>query len=86
VQFIAGAKQVDPDKPFYLHFCTGATHARHHVPREWADKYAGNFDGGWDAYRTRTFTRQKEPGVVPADCELSRHDPDVPDWDSLSAD
>ncbi len=86
VQFIADAKQVDPDKPFYLHFCPGATHAPHHVPKEWADKYAGKFDDGWDAYRTRTFARQKELGIVPADCELSRHDPDVPDWDSLTAD
>jgi arylsulfatase A-like enzyme len=86
VQFIADAKQVDPDKPFYLHFCPGATHAPHHVPKEWADKYAGKFADGWDAYRTRTFTRQKELGIVPADCELSRHDPDVPEWDSLTAD
>ncbi len=85
-QFIADAKQVDPDKPFYLHFCPGATHAPHHVPKEWADKYAGVFDDGWDAYRERTFARQKELGVVPADCELSRHDPDVPDWGSLTPD
>jgi arylsulfatase A-like enzyme len=86
MQFIADAKQVDPDKPFYLHFCPGATHAPHHVPKEWADKYAGQFDDGWDAYRERTFARQKELGIVPADCELSRHDPDVPDWGSLTPD
>ena len=84
--FVADAKQVDPDKPFYLHFCPGATHAPHHVPKEWADKYAGKFDDGWDAYRETTFARQKELGIVPADCELSRHDPDVPEWDSLSDD
>jgi arylsulfatase len=86
VQFVADAKQVDPDKPFYLHFCPGATHAPHHVPKDWADKYAGKFDDGWDAYREHTFARQKDLGIVPADCELSRHDPDVPDWDSLSTD
>ena len=86
IGFIADANQVDPDKPFYLHFCPGATHAPHHVPKEWADKYAGKFNDGWDAYRTKTFARQKELGIVPADCELSRHDPDVPDWDSLSDD
>ena len=86
VQFIADAKQVDPNKPFFLHFCPGATHAPHHVPKEWADKYAGRFNDGWDAYRERSFARQKELGIVPPDCELSRHDPDVPDWDSLSAD
>lgn len=86
ISFIADAKQVAPDKPFYLHFCPGATHAPHHVAREWADRYAGRFDEGWDAYRRETFARQKELGVVPADAELSRHDPDVPEWESLSPD
>ena len=85
IEFIADARQVDPDKPFYLHLCFGATHAPHHVPKEWADKYAGKFDDGWDAYREKVFARQKELGIVPADTELSRHDPDVPDWDSLPA-
>ncbi len=83
IGFIADAKQVDPDKPFYLHLCFGAAHAPHHAPKEWADRYAGQFDEGWDVYRERVFARQKELGVVPADAELSRHDPDVPDWDSL---
>jgi arylsulfatase A-like enzyme len=84
IQFIADAKQVAPDKPFFLDFCTGATHAPHHVPKEWADRYAGRFDGGWDAYREQVFARQKELGLVPPDAQLSRHDPDVPDWESLS--
>jgi arylsulfatase A-like enzyme len=83
VEFIADSKQVDPDKPFYMHLCFGAMHAPHHVAKEWADKYKGQFDDGWDAYRDRTFARQKELGIVPADAELSRHDPDVPEWDSL---
>ena len=83
IEFIADARQIDPDKPFYLHLCFGATHAPHHVPKEWADKYAGQFDDGWDAYREKTFARQKELGIVPANAELSRHDPDVPDWDAL---
>jgi arylsulfatase A-like enzyme len=86
IQFIADAKQVDPDKPFYLHFCPGATHAPHHVPKEWADKYAGAFDDGWEAYREKVFARQKEQGIVPTDAELSRHDPDVPEWGTLSDD
>jgi arylsulfatase A-like enzyme len=86
IDFIADAKQVAPHKPFYLHFCPGATHAPHHVPKEWADRYEGQFDDGWDAYRDRVFARQKELGVMPADAELSRHDPDVPEWDSLSPD
>ena len=85
VSFIADSKQADPQKPFYLHLCFGATHAPHHVGKEWADKYKGVFDDGWDAYREKTFARQKELGIVPADAELSRHDPDVPDWDSLPA-
>ena len=86
ISFIADAKQVAPDKPFYLHFCPGATHAPHHVAKQWADRYAGRFDDGWDAYRRETFARQKELGVIPADAELSRHDPDVPEWESLSPD
>ena len=86
IQFISDAKQVDPDKPFYLHFCTGATHAPHHVPKEWADRYQGVFDDGWDAYREKVFARQKELGIVPQTAELSRHDPDVPAWESLSDD
>ena len=85
IEFIADARQIDPDKPFYLHLCFGATHAPHHVPKEWADKYAGQFDDGWQAYREKTLARQKELGIVPANTELSRHDPDVPDWDSLPA-
>ena len=79
IEFITDLRQIDPDKPFYLHLCFGATHAPHHVPKEWADKYAGQFDDGWDAYRERVFARQKELGILPADAELSRHDPDVPD-------
>ncbi|AEH10598.1 MULTISPECIES: arylsulfatase [Protofrankia] len=86
IDFIADAKQVAPSKPFFLNFCTGATHAPHHVPREWADRYSGRFDDGWDAYRERVFARQKEFGVVPPEAELSRHDPDVPAWDSLTPD
>ncbi len=83
---IADAKQVAPNKPFFMYFCTGAQHAPHHVPREWADKYKGQFDDGWDAYRQKVFARQKKLGIIPADTVLSRHDPDVQDWDALSAD
>ena len=55
-------------------------HAPHHVPKEWADKYKGKFDDGWDAYREKTFAQQKKLGIVPQNAELSRHDPDVQDW------
>ena len=84
VGFIADAKQVAPSKPFFLYFAPGAMHAPHHVTTEWSDKYRGRFDEGWDAYREEVFARQKELGVIPADAELSAHDPDVPDWGSLS--
>ena len=86
ISFIADSKQVAPNKPFFMYFCPGAAHAPHHVPKEWADKYKGKFDDGWDAYREKTFARQKELGIIPQDAELSRHDPDVPDWNTLSAD
>lgn len=83
---IADAKQVAPEKPFFMYFCTGAQHAPHHVPKEWADKYKGKFDKGWDAYREEVFARQKKMGIIPRDTVLSRHDPDVQDWRKLSAD
>jgi arylsulfatase A-like enzyme len=85
IGFIADAKQVAPNKPFFMYFCPGAGHAPHHVPKEWADQYKGHFDDGWDAYRERVFKRQKELGIVPQDAELSRHDPDVQDWNALPA-
>ena len=85
ISFVADAKQVAPNKPCFMYFCTGAMHAPHHVPKEWADKYQGVFDDGWEAYREKTFARQKELGVVPANTELSRHDPDVKPWAECSA-
>ncbi len=86
INFIADAKQVAPQKPFFLYFCPGAGHAPHQVPKAWADKYKGKFDSGWDKLRDEILARQKKLGVVPDDAELSRHDPDVPQWDPLSAD
>ncbi len=86
IAFIADTKQVAPDKPFFLYLAPGCAHAPHHVPKEWADQYKGQFDDGWDALREKTFKRQKELGIVPKDAELSRHDPDVQDWQKLSAD
>jgi len=83
---IADSKQVAPNKPFFMYFCPGAMHAPHHVPKEWADKYKGKFDAGWDAYREQVFAKQKELGILPSSAELSRHDPDVQDWKKLSAD
>jgi arylsulfatase len=86
IGFIADTKQVAPNKPFFLYFAPGAMHAPHHVTKEWADKYDGMFDDGWDAYREKAFAKQKEMGIAPQDAELSRHDPDVQDWDALPED
>ena len=86
IGFIADLKQVAPDKPFFLYFAPGANHAPHHVPKEWADKYKGKFDEGWDVYRETVFARQKELGIMPKDAKLSRHDPDVQEWAKLPAD
>jgi arylsulfatase len=85
IGFIADSKQVAPNKPFFMYFCPGAMHAPHHVPPEWADRYKGKFDDGWDAYRQKVFARQKELGIIPKDAELSRHDPDVKPWKDCSA-
>lgn len=86
IGFIADTKQLAPEKPFFLYFATGAQHAPHQVPKEWADKYKGKFDDGWDAYREKVFAKQKELGVIPQNTVLSRHDPDVQDWGQLPAD
>ena len=83
---IADAKQVAPTKPFYMYFAPGAMHSPRHVPKAWADAYAGQFDDGWDVYRKNVFARQQELGIVPSTADLSRHDPDVQDRETLSAD
>ncbi len=83
---IADAKQVAPNKPFFMYFAPGAMHSPHHVPKEWTDAYKGRFDAGWDAYRKGVFEKQKELGLIPPGTALSRHDPDVQDWDALPAD
>lgn len=84
--FIADAKQVAPDKPFFCYFALGAMHSPHHVPKAWADRYKGQFDDGWDAYRQRVFDRQVALGIVPPGTEISPPDPDVQDWSALGAD
>ena len=75
-----------PDKPFFLYFATGATHVPHHVPPEWIAKYKGKFDEGWDVVRARSFARQKQLGVIPANAELTPRPKEIPAWDSLTAD
>lgn len=77
-------KSIAPDKPFFTYFAPGATHAPHHVPKEWADKYTGQFDQGWDAVREETFARQKELGVIPQDAVLTERSAGIPAWDEMS--
>ena len=75
-----------PDKPFYVYFATGATHAPHHAPKEYAEKYRGKFDRGWDTLREETLARQIKLGVVPAGTKLTARPAEIPAWDSLTAD
>ena len=72
-----------PDKPFFMYWAPGAVHGPHHIFPEWADKYKGKFDGGWDQYRERVFARQKERGWIPADAKLTPRDATMAAWDSI---
>jgi arylsulfatase len=84
IKWIRQQKALMPDKPFFTYFAPGATHAPHHVPKEWADKYKGKFDMGWDKLREETFARQKKLGVIPQDCQLTARHPEIPSWESIS--
>jgi len=86
IQFVGDAKNVSPDKPFYLHYCPGTGHAPHHIFTEWSDKFKGKFDMGWDEYRNTVFANQKKMGLFEPGAVLSPPDPDVPPWDTLSDD
>lgn len=86
IAWVRQQKALMPDKPFFAYFAPGATHAPHHVTPEWADKYKGAFDDGWDALRERTFARQKELGVIPADAELTTRHGEIPSWDEMPED
>jgi len=79
-------KALMPDKPFFVYFAPGATHAPHHVPKEWADRYKGRFDQGWDALREEIFDRQKKAGVIPNDAELTVRPKEIPSWDAMPND
>ncbi len=86
IGWIGQQKALAPDRPFFVYFAPGATHAPHHVPKEWADKYRGKFDQGWDKVREETFARQKELGVIPPDCELTARHAEIPAWDEMPED
>jgi len=85
VEWLHAIRAQDSKKPWFLYYTTGATHAPHHVPKEWADKYKGKFDSGWDKYREETLARQKKLGIVPQNTELTKRPDLFPAWDSLNA-
>ncbi|MBT3393194.1 MAG: arylsulfatase [Elusimicrobiaceae bacterium] len=85
VEFITGTKSARPDRPFFMFWATGAMHAPHHATKYWIDKYKGKFDMGWDEARKQILARQKKFGIVPQDTELSPRIPEIPAWDSLTA-
>jgi arylsulfatase A-like enzyme len=85
INWIGQQKALLPDKPFFVYFAPGACHAPHHVPKEWADKYKGKFDKGWDKLREETFARQQKLGVIPADCKLTKRHEQIPGWDAMPA-
>jgi len=86
IRWMHEMKSIAPDKPFFLYVAPGATHAPHHAPKAWIDKFKGKFAGGWDVYREETFARQKKLGVVPQDAKLTVRSAGLPAWESLNAD
>ena len=85
VAYIRQQQSLTPDKPFFVYFAPGATHAPHHVPAAWIERYKGQFDQGWDAVREATLARQKALGVVPQACELTARAPGLPAWEAVPA-
>ena len=83
IKWVRQQKALMPDKPFFMYFAPGATHAPHQVPEEWIAKYQGQFDDGWDALRERIFARQKALGVIPADAQLTPRPAEIPSWDEM---
>jgi arylsulfatase A-like enzyme len=79
-------KALAPDKPFFMYWASGASHGPHQVPKEWADKYKGKFDDGWDKYRERVFQRAKQIGWVPQNTRLTPRPDTLPSWDSIPED
>ncbi len=86
IAWVRKVKSIAPDKPYFLYVAPGATHAPHQAPKSWIDKFKGQFDMGWDAYREQTLERQKKLGVVPKDTKLTTRSAGLPAWDGLNAD
>ncbi len=86
ITWVRTQQSLTPDKPFFVYFATGATHAPHQVPADWVDRYKGKFDEGWDVYREQTLARQIKLGVVPPGTKMAPKPDDIVDWDTLSGD
>lgn len=84
IEWLHAVRAQDASKPWMLYYATGCSHAPHHVAKEWADKYGGQFDKGWDKLREEILARQKQLGVVPQDTELTERPDLFPAWDSLN--
>ena len=84
VEWLHAVRAQDAQKPWMLYYSTGCSHAPHHVAKQWAERYKGRFDQGWDRYREETLARQKQLGIVPSDTELTERPELFPAWDSLS--
>jgi len=84
ISWMRQQKALMPDKPFFMYYAPGATHAPHHVPKEFIDRYKGQFDEGWDALREQILVRQKELGVVPPETELSARHEEIPAWEDVA--
>ena len=86
IRWLHQHKAFEADKPFFMYWASGCLHGPHHIMKEWADRYAGKFDDGWDAYRERVFERAKAQGWIPQDAQLTERDPTLPAWDDLPED
>ena len=86
ISWVRQQKALMPDKPFFMYFAPGATHAPHHVPKDWIEKYRGKFEHGWDRLRDDIFARQKQLGVIPANAELTKRHEQIPAWDAMAKD
>jgi arylsulfatase A-like enzyme len=86
ISWLGTHRALQPDKPFFMYWASGAIHGPHHIMKEWADKYKGKFDDGWDAYRERVFKRAKEKGWIPANAQLTSRHETMPSWESIPED
>ena len=82
INWMQAQHSLTPDKPFFVYFAPGATHAPHHVPKAYIDRYKGEFNQGWDELRKETFARQKKMGVIPKSAELTQRPSQIPSWES----